>query len=223
MSTSDPDPSVGRPRAVEGATAPDSSPPAATTPVPRDPASGAERHRNWWPWIAAGLAVVAIGLLVWGLHERSDANDAQAKLEQSQQTQSTLASSAKKAYNSLTAQLGLANESAAASEQAVKDAEAQSASSEKAAQDAQQAAKQAEQSASDSQSQAKAAQAEATAATAELKAAESKLEVARQCGQAYVSAIGTLFDGNDPKAQAASVGDQLRSITAECKTALGVS
>jgi hypothetical protein len=40
------------------------------------------------------------------------------------------------------------------------------------------------------------------------------------CTKAYFSAFGTLFGGDDVKAQASKVRQQLESITGECKTAL---
>jgi len=41
-------------------------PPAPDTPAHDDVAPHGGR-RNWWMWACAGLAVVAIGLAVWGV------------------------------------------------------------------------------------------------------------------------------------------------------------
>jgi hypothetical protein len=64
------------------------------------------------------------------------------------------------------------------------------------------------------------AKAEADQAKADAKATESKATVVADCTKAYFSAFGTLFGGDDVKAQASKVRQQLESITGECKTAL---
>ena len=65
------------------------------------------------------------------------------------------------------------------------------------------------------------AQAETDQAKAEAEAAESEATMAADCAKAYTSAIGTLFEGDDVRAQAAQVGEQLRGITDQCKAAFG--
>jgi peptidoglycan hydrolase CwlO-like protein len=64
------------------------------------------------------------------------------------------------------------------------------------------------------------AQAEADQARAEAEAAEARAAIAADCAKAFVTAIGTLFEGDDMDAQADAVRKQLEGITADCKAAL---
>ena len=72
------------------------------TPDPRDPtaapdgAAPEKKHRNPWVWVSVGLAVVAVGLLIWALKTNSDLNstqedvdDLQSQVDQGQETGST--------------------------------------------------------------------------------------------------------------------------------------
>jgi len=43
------------------------------------------------------------------------------------------------------------------------------------------------------------------------------------CAHHIPSAFGTLVDGDDVRAQAAKVGDQLKGIMSQCQAALGAS
>src|SRR6185436_11983530 len=69
---------------------------SAPAPGPPDGDGGSERGpatRNPWLWATVVLAVAVVALGVWGLHERSNANDAKADGEAAQ-TQTTTAAPA---------------------------------------------------------------------------------------------------------------------------------
>lgn len=194
-----------------------------STQDPHDsaPAEGPEpgKRRNWWIWISAVLAVVAAGLLIWALTIQSDrdeaeqdAKDLQAQLDQREATGGAVVATAKGLLEDLTQQLGVTSEDLAATQQAVKDAN-------EAAANAEQAAADAKQKADGAANETDKAKAEADQAKAELQAAESKAAVAADCAKAYVSAIGSLFEGESVRAQAPAVREQLAGITADCKAA----
>jgi hypothetical protein len=195
----------------------------AATPDRREPPGGQvpKKRKNWWVWVSAALALVAAGLLIWALALRSDrneaeqdANDLQTQLDQREETGGTVVTAAKGLFEDLTAQLGATSEDLAATEQDLKDANGAAADAEKAAADA-------KKKADSAANQTDKAKAETNQAKADAKAAESKAAVAADCAKAYVSAIGSLFEGDDVRAQAAKVSDQLKSITGECQAALG--
>ena len=63
-------------------------------PAPAPEAAGADKApegtsaaRNPWLWATIGVAVLAIGLGIWALHERSNADDAKSA-QQAQEKQS---------------------------------------------------------------------------------------------------------------------------------------
>ena len=95
------------------------------------------------------------------------------------------------------------------------DLQAATDKADKAVQDAKAAKKRA----AEADDETDAAKAEADQAEAELQAAESKAAVATDCAKAYVSAFGTLFEGDSVRDQAAAVRKQLASITTDCKAA----
>jgi DNA repair exonuclease SbcCD ATPase subunit len=228
-------------------TAPEPPEEAAPEPEPEKP------HRSPWIWVCAGLAVVAVGALVWAFVTKSDLNDTQSKLDSTEQqlasTQQKLEvadtptptatptptpsptatptasdddgnalltagaiAAAKSFYDDLKQQLGASQEDLAQTQQELEDANQQAAQAEK---DAAEAKKKAEQASNDTEK----AQAEADQARAEKKAAESKASIAADCAKAYISTFGTLFDGDDLKAQVEKVRTQVKQITADCKTA----
>jgi hypothetical protein len=180
----------------------------------------APRKRNWWVWISAALTVVAAGLLIWGLATRAELDDAQqenealrAQVEQGKEAGGAALAEAEQIYDDVMTELGATREDLAAAEQDVK------ASSE--------AAEEAEQAAADAQAEVDAAgdetdraEAEAAHANAELEAAQARATVVADCVKAYGSAIGLLFEGEDPSAQAPVVREQLAGITAECRAAM---
>jgi hypothetical protein len=115
-------------------------------------------------------------------------------------------------YDDLADQLG-ATEDLAAAEQDVEAANDKAAEAEK---EAAAAKEQADQAGDETDK----AQAEAKQAQAEADAAQSKATVAKECTKAYISALGTLFDGESVRDQAKAVRDSFAQITAECKNAL---
>jgi FtsZ-interacting cell division protein ZipA len=167
-------------------------------------------------WVAIGLGVVAIGLLVWGLGKSSDAKDAQAKSEQQQQTGTVAASAAKDAYTDVTQDLDATTSELDQTEQQVKEAEA---AAEKSQSEADAAKQEAEQAAGETEK----AKAEADAAKAEAEAAQSKAKVATECAKAYISSIGSIFEGDDIRAQVAKIQAELKGISADCKAAFEAS
>jgi hypothetical protein len=174
----------------------------------------AEKHRNWWIWVSAGLGVVVVGLLIWGLQTRSDLHDAQAQLDKGKQATSTAGSSYKQAYADLEAQLGTTKADLAQTEQDLQDAQ-------KAADKAQQDATAAKQQADQAQTAKDKSDAQAKQAKADADAAQAKNTVTADCAQAYLTEVGSLLESEDPEAQAATAKQELQAITADCKAALG--
>jgi hypothetical protein len=198
--------------------------PPGTPPVGGTMPDGAvpeKKHRSPWMWVSIALAVVAVGLLIWALNTNSDLNstqddvdDLQSQVDQGQETGSAFVAAAKTAIAGLTSQLGATSDDLANAEQDVNDAQ-------QTADQAQKDADAAQQSADKANDKTEKTQAEADQAKAEAKEAESKAAIAADCAKAYVSAIGTLFEGDDVRAQASQVGDQLQGITDQCKAAFG--
>src|SRR4051794_26314391 len=96
---------------------------------PQPDASPPHGHRGPWPWICLVLAVLAVGLLVWGIKTRSDLDTAnqkndelQAQVEQNANKSDTASAAIKTAYSALAQQLGTTNADVAAIEQQVKGA-----------------------------------------------------------------------------------------------------
>jgi pyruvate/2-oxoglutarate dehydrogenase complex dihydrolipoamide acyltransferase (E2) component len=119
---------------------------------------------------------------------------------------------AKSLYDDLKEQLGATQEDLAQTQQGLEQANQQAEQAEK---DAAAAKEKAEQANTDTEK----AEAEAEQARADQKAAESKATIAKDCAKSYISAFGTLFDGDDLKTQAAKVREQFSQIHAGCKTA----
>ena len=179
-----------------------------------------EKHRNWWVWISAGLAVVAIGLLIWGLSTKSDlddsqqqAKDLQAQIDQGKQATSTAGASYKQAYADLEDALGTTKADLSETEQDLKDAQ-------KAADKAEQEAATAKQQAKDAQTGQDKANAEAKQAKADAQAAEAKNRIVKDCANAYLTEVGSLLESEDPSAQAETAKTELQGITADCRAAL---
>jgi chromosome segregation ATPase len=180
-----------------------------------------KKHRSPWMWVSIVLAIVAVGLLIWALKANSDLNstqedvsDLQTQVDQGQETGSRFVAAAKTAFAELTSQLGATSDDLANAEQDVNDAQ-------QTADQAQQDADAAQESAAKAKDKTEKANAEADQAKAEAKAAESKAAIAGDCAKAYVSAIGSLFEGEDVRAQASQVREQLQGITDQCKAAFG--
>jgi chromosome segregation ATPase len=190
---------------------------STTSPQPDTEDAGQEHgrrlRRNPWFWTSVVLAALLVGALVWGLNLRSDLDAAQAQIDAGKAAGSTTAESYKKAYEDLEQELGTTQADLAESEQAVKDAEQAAA---KAEEDAAAAKQQADQA----QSQTEKANAEADQAQAELEAAESSAAVAKECANAYVTAVGSLLQSADPAAQAEAAKQELQGIVEDCKAEL---
>jgi chromosome segregation ATPase len=179
-----------------------------------------EKRRNWWIWASAGLAVVAAGLLIWGLNTKSDLDKAHKdnKQLQSQLGAGAVAGTAatasyKSAYEDLQQQVGTTSADLSATQKDLKQAEDAAAKAEK---DAAAAKKEADQA----NNQTDKANAEAKQAKADAKAADSKSKITTDCAQAYLTSVGKLFEGNDPSSQEKAVKKELQGITADCKKAL---
>lgn len=184
--------------------------------TPAEPAPPPHKGHSRWLWVSAILAVVAIGLLVWGLTKSSDLSSAQDDLATQQQAGAAAATQAKDAVGDLSQDLNETNKDLDQAKQDVETANTQ-------AQDAQQQADDAKAQAEQAQNETEKAQAQAEEAQAEAKAAESRLQVAKGCAQSYLAAIGDLFEGENPQAQAPAVRQQLEGITADCKAAFAGS
>jgi hypothetical protein len=116
-------------------------------------------------------------------------------------------------YDDLSEQLGATQEDLATTQKDLDAASEQAAQAEK---DAAAAKEQAAQAGDETDK----AKAEAKQAQAEADATQSKAKVAKDCAKAYISALGTLFEGDSVRDQAPAVRDQFASITADCQTAL---
>jgi chromosome segregation ATPase len=177
-------------------------------------------------WISAGLAVVVVALLIWGLTTRSDLDDTQAQLdsanqqvaqlkteaEQNKGVAGTITEVAKGAYDQLAQQLGTTTEDLAATQQDLSTAQQEATKAEQAATEATQAVDQAT-------SATEKAKATADDLRAQADAAKAKGTVAASCAKASIAAIGQLFEGESVQAQAQAVRQQLQTIGADCKSA----
>ncbi len=205
MSTQDPESGAARPSGAGAATGEDGAP---------------EERRNPWIWVSAGLALVAIGLLIWGLNTKSDLDKANKDVKQLQSqlgvgavTGSAVTASYKSAYEDLQKQIGTTSADLSATEQDLKQAQDAAA---KAEEDAAAAKKEADKA----NTQTEKANAEAKQAKADAQAAESKAKITTDCAQAYLSSVGKLFEGDNPSSQEKAVKEELQSISADCKKAL---
>jgi chromosome segregation ATPase len=185
------------------------------------PNGAAHTRRNVWIWISAGLAVVAAGLLIWGLSAQSDNDDKdqeiaqlQSDLEQSQDRGGAVMSALKAGYDQLVAQLGAAGQDLDAATQGVEAAQQAGA---EAAQKLEAARDQAAQAADDAAGRAQAA---ADQASAEAEAAQAKASVVANCLKASLSAFGSLFEGDNVRSQLSAIRGQIGQISADCKAAL---
>jgi hypothetical protein len=186
-----------------------------------------QSHRSAWIWVSAVLAVVAVGVLVWGLSVKSDLDGTQDDLdqanakvtqletqaEQSKGVADTFVTAAKGAYEELTAQLGVATEDLAATTAELETAQ-------QAAAQAEQTAAAAKEKVGQAKSGVEKAQAAAEQAQADAEVAKTKATVVADCAKASLSAVGELFAGGSIRDQAAAVKTTLQTIGADCKTAL---
>lgn len=180
------------------------------TPPPeagQQPPPEEERHRSPWLWISLLLGVAVVALGVWGFSKSSDLDDANAKIDQQEQTGSEVVTTAKSAID--------------ASDQQAQDAQKDAADANAEAQQAQQEAAAAKAKAADATDTTEQLQAQVDEAQADAKAAEAKAKGAADCAKAYISALGSLFEGEGSvQDKAAGVRKELESITADCKATL---
>lgn len=182
-----------------------------------------EHRRNPWIWISVALAVVTVGLLVWGLKTQSDLDDAnqqvkdlQAQINKGKTAGGAAAVSFKAVYDDLEKQLGATNADLASTQQDLQGAEQDAAKAEQDAAAAKQKASQAGNSTDK-------ANAEAEQAKAEAKAAESQTAIVTDCAKTYITALGTVVQSDNPDDEAAAVKKDLESTSETCKKALGGS
>jgi uncharacterized membrane-anchored protein YhcB (DUF1043 family) len=203
-----------------------------TDPAPSDSAASTsgKSKRSAWLWVSLGLAVVVVGLLIWGMTTKSDLDDTQSQLdsanqqvaqlktdaEQNKGVAGTIVEAAKGAYTQLTQQLGASSEDLAATQQALTTAQQDATTAEQAATEAKQAVDEAT-SATDK------AKATADDLQAQANVAKAKGTVAADCARASIAAVGQLFEGESIQAQAQAVRQQLQTIGADCKSALAGS
>ena len=161
-------------------------------------------------WLAVGL----------GLNTRSDLDSAQqqvkdleAQISHGTEAGSAAAASYQAAYKDLEQELGTVSADLTATQQDLKAAE-QAAS--KADQDAAAAKQQAAQATTTTEK----ANAQADQAKAEAQAAESRTKIATDCANAYLTAVGSLLQSQNPDEQATAAKKDLQSISDTCKTAL---
>lgn len=190
--------------------------PQPTTPPPR--------RSSAWMWVSGVLLLGCIGLLVWALTLQSDLDSTQeqvaalqAQVDENEQQGSTLTSALKAGYDALVQQLGATKEDVDAAERRIAQAEQ---TVQQARTDAQAAAERAADTAAGA---AERAQARVDVAQAEANEAGAKATIAADCAKTYLTTLGTLFSGDDLRAQVTAVRSQLQGVAADCKTALAGS
>ena len=175
-----------------------------------------KKHRNPWIWVSSALAVVVVGLLIWGVTTQGaldSSEDDVSELQAQVSDESAESEAAKDVADELAQDLGSTNEDLAATQQQLDQAE----QSAKSAEDDAAAAKKKADEAQDATGK---AEAEAEEAKAQADAAQSRTEIAGDCARAYVSAFGQLFEGESVKSQAPAVREELEGISAQCQSAL---
>jgi hypothetical protein len=199
------------------------TPPPTVPPGGPDGAGGAEpaahKGHSAWLWVSIALAVVAVGLLVWGLNKQSDANSAkqdaaqaQAQVDQQKDSGSAIVAGMKSAYDDLKQQIGATNDELQQTQDDLDQAQ-------KNADQAEKDAATAKQDAADSKSQTEKANAQVEEANAKADAATSKAAIATDCAKAYFSAFGKLLDGGGLD----TVKQDIQGVTADCKGAFGAT
>ena len=84
--------------------------PSSATPAPK-------KRRNPWIWVSGGLALAAVGLLIWGVSTQADLNSSEddvSDLQTQVSTESTESEAAKDLADDLAEDLGVTNEDLAA-------------------------------------------------------------------------------------------------------------
>lgn len=192
----------------------------STLEQPDTPEQAPKKHLSPWLWVSVAVALVAIGLLVWGLNTRSDLDSANKHVDQLQNqvagsavTGTAVAASYKSAYEDLQQQVGSANADLSDTQDQVKQAED---ATNKANDDAAAAKDKADKAANATDK----ANAEADQAKAEAEAAQQQAKVTTECAQALVTSLGAVLGSDDPKSEAANQKKQLEGFAGDCKKAL---
>ena len=119
-------------------------------------------------------------------------------------------------FTGLARELGATREDVDATEKELADAQ-------KEADEAEQEASAAKRQADDATDDADKANAQADQANAERDAAQAKARIAAECAKAYVAAFGGLLGSGNLREQVPVVREDLKGITADCKTAFAGS
>jgi Tfp pilus assembly protein PilN len=172
-------------------------------------------------WVSGLLLLACAGLLIWGLTLDSDLKGTQedvaalqTKLDENEQQGATVSAALQAGYTALMQEIGATQADVDATAASIDQAKQTVAQAE---QDAQAAAERATDKASSAVEQ---AQARVDEAQARGETAGAKATIAADCGRAYLSALGSLFDGDSVRTQVAAVRKQLQGISADCKAAM---
>jgi chromosome segregation ATPase len=182
------------------------------TDVTRD--HGPAKHRNPWIWISALLAVIAIGLLVWGLNTQSDLDSSKDQVEKLEAQISAGRVAGIAAYEDLSKQLNTTSADLA-------DTQSKLEASEKAAAKADDEAAAAKEQAAQADNETDKANAEAAQAKAEADAAQSRASIAVDCARAFVGGVAVLVQSGESSDEAQAAQEDLQAIAETCKTSLG--
>jgi hypothetical protein len=220
---------------------------SATDPPPEAPSadSAAERTsaaRNPWLWATAGVAVIAIALGIWGLHERSNADDAKSDQQAQEKQAASTPPKTETQEQTSTQETQPAPETQTESDDGVKpgglaaaaaafiaarkqlnesDAQVEELEDEvdKAnteADKAQQEADNAKQEAS-SASQAAKPEAEAKQAEAEKRQLGAKAEAAAACAKSMLEIVGEIPNAGSVDEGLKQAADQVTALAPKCK------
>ena len=175
-------------------------------------------------WVSLVLLLACAGLLIWALtldsdlkNTQEDVRSLQAQVDESEQQGATVGAALQAGYTALMEQLGATQADVSATAENIDQANQTIAQAE---QDAQAAAERAADKASSAVEQ---AQARVDEAQARGETAGAKATIAADCARAYLSALGSLFDGDSVRAQVAAVREQLQAISADCKATMAGS
>ena len=182
-------------------------------PLTADEAAPPKPRKRPWGWLAITglLAACVVALGIYAINLNSDLDDANAQIaaqqkqiaaqqeqiDQAEDTSAVSVAAAKAAYDDLTAQLGVAQQSGS---QAVEQAAEQLNQAEQAAADA-------KETADELQTQADAAQA--------------KAENAATCAQSFLAAFSGVFSGATLKEGVEATLAELQALQPHCAAALG--
>jgi uncharacterized protein HemX len=239
MSASDPPP------------APDSPP--ATEPSGPAPASGDRRaKRNPWLWATIGVAVIAVALGIWGLHERSNADDAKADLQaqqekaippattpteteaqqptSTQETQPTTATTEDSRQGVGVAALAAAAAAFGAAQKALNENQAQVDELESEVDKANAEADQAQQDAEKAKEDAAAAsaaqekqKAEAAEADAQKRQLRAKADAAAACARATIEIVAEIPKAPSLDEGLKSAADEVKALVPKCKDSIAAA